>query len=424
MPATIRDLSVDVPAVLSRLCHRYPALLLDAVTEVEPGRSAKAVKNASVNEDFFQGHFPRMPVMPGVLMMDALAQLSAVMLLHGNDGPLNARVSLRALSGGKFRRQIGPGDRLELQVTAGRTRGPLVRVRGEGRIDGQIVVEADLTMMVTSATATVHPTALVHPSAQIGAGSSVGPYTTIGPNVRIGRNNRIGASCVIDGWTDIGDNNTIYPFGSFGLPPQDLKYRGEQTRLSIGDGNTFREFVTIHRGTKGGGGHTTIGNRSFFMAYSHVAHDCHVGDEVIFANGATLAGHVEVGDFATVGAYSGIHQFCRVGKHGFIGGFSVCTKDVLPYSKTVGNRARIYSLNTIGLVRRGFPPEVIRKLKSAYRVLLQSKLNTTRAVARICADPELDCAEVRYMVEFIRSARRGVVLKHTVRRSEDAASDD
>jgi UDP-N-acetylglucosamine acyltransferase len=424
VPATTLANPPDVSAVLDRLSHRYPTRLVDAVTELEPGRRAVGVKSVTVNQDFFQGHFPRRPVMPGVLMMDALAQLSTVMLLQDADLVVNARVELRGMFRAKFRRQVGPGDRLELEVTSGRRRGPLVRVRGEGRIDGQTVVEVDLLLAVIATAATIHPTAIVHPAVQIGAGSVVGAYTTIGPNVRIGRNNRIGPSCVIDGWTEIGDNNTLNAFGSFGLPPQDLKYRGEMTRLSIGHGNTFREHVAIHRGTKGGGGHTTIGDRNYFMAYSHVAHDCHVGNETIFANGATLAGHVDVDDFATVGAYSGVHQFCRVGKHAFIGGFSVCTKDVLPYSKTVGNRARIYSLNTIGLVRRGFPSDVVRKLKSAYRVLLQSKLNTTRAVARISAEPELDCAEVRYMVDFIRSAKRGVVLKHTVRRSEDSSGDE
>ena len=175
---------------------------------------------------------------------------------------------------------------------------------------------------------------------------------------------------MIDGWTEIGDANEIFPMASVGLIPQDLKFGGERTRLVIGNRNIIREFATIHRGTAGGGGLTEIGDHNLFMAYAHVAHDCHVGNETIFGNGATLGGHVVVEDYANVGAFSGVHQFCRVGSHAFIGGYSVVTKDALPFAKTVGNRARIYGLNTIGLVRRRFSPDAIAKLRRAYRYLL------------------------------------------------------
>ena len=192
----------------------------------------------------------------------------------------------------------------------------------------------------------------------------------------------------------------------------------------VGDKNVFREFVTLHRGTVTGRGETRVGHRNYVMAYGHIAHDCLVGSDTILSHGTTLGGHVDVGDFATLGGYVGIHQFCRVGNHAFIGGFSACTKDVLPYSKTVGNRALIYGLNTIGLVRRGFTPDAVRKLKSAYRLLLQSNLNTTRAVARISEDPALDCPEVRYLVDFIRSAKRGVVLKRAHRGTGESSADE
>src|SRR5439155_25629119 len=177
-----------------------------------------------------------------------------------------------------------------------------------------------------------------------------------------GATRSVGASAVVVCYTDIGDGTEIYPFASIGLIPQDLKFRGEETRLVIGARNIFREFVTIHRGTHGGGGITRIGDRNLYMAYAHVAHDCQVGTGTIFANGATLAGHVLVEDHATIGAFSGVHQYCRVGRHAFIGGYSVVTKDALPFAKTVGNRARIYGLNTIGLMRRGFTADVINKL--------------------------------------------------------------
>jgi UDP-N-acetylglucosamine acyltransferase len=242
--------------------------------------------------------------------------------------------------------------------------------------------------------------------------------------VVLGRNVRVGASAVIDGHTTIGDDTEVYPFASIGMPPQDLKYRGEPTRLDIGQRNIFREFVTVHRGTAGGGGRTTIGDRNLFMNYVHIAHDCHVGSDTIFGPGATLGGHVAVDDFATVSAYSGVHQFCRVGRHAFIGGYSVITKDALPFAKTVGARAlcRVYGLNTIGLVRRGFNEETLTKLKRAYRYLLQAKLNATQALQKIESEPSLASPEVAYLVNFIRTASRGVILKRS--KMADAEADD
>ena len=191
---------------------------------------------------------------------------------------------------------------------------------------------------------------------------------------------------MIDGVTEIGDGNQIFPMTSIGLVPQDLKFGGEPTRVVIGDRNVIREFVTIHRGTAGGGGLTSIGDHNLLMAYTHIAHDCHIGNETIFGNAATLAGHVEVEDYANVGAFSGVHQFCRVGKYAFIGGYSVVTKDALPFAKTVGNRARIYGINTIGLIRRGFSQDTIAKLRRAHRILLHS--NTSRAVGADRARPD------------------------------------
>jgi UDP-N-acetylglucosamine acyltransferase len=292
----------------------------------------------------------------------------------------------------------------------------LCRVRGEVRCGEHRVAEARLLLQVaTLAAPEIDPTARVDPSAQLGAGVKVGAYSVIGAGVRIGAGTAVHSHVVIDGDTTIGRNNTLYPYSSIGLAPQDLKYRGEPTRLEIGDGNTVREFVTLHRGTAGGGGVTRIGSGNLFMAYAHVAHDCRVGSHTIFANGATLAGHVEVADHATIGAFSGIHQFCRVGIHAFVGGYSVATKDVLPYSKTVGNRARIYGVNTLGLARKGLSPETIAAIRAAYRVLLQSRLNTSEAVARLEAETPL-VPEVAELVRFIRTAQRGVILRRATRR--------
>jgi UDP-N-acetylglucosamine acyltransferase len=413
--------SIDIPSALDRLCYRYPSPLVDAITEHDPGRRITAVKNVTVNEDFFQGHFPGEPLMPGVLMIETLAQVATILLTHGPDGGGISRTWLRGVDDAKFRLRVVPGDRLTLDVTAGPRRGAIARLRAVASINGQVAAEADLVMGVESAAADIHPTAIVHANARIGAGTVVGPYATIGERVTIGKNCRIGASTVIDGVTEIGDGNEIFPMASIGLVPQDLKFGGEPTRVVIGARNVIREFVTIHRGTGGGGGVTSIGDHNLLMAYTHIAHDCHIGNETIFGNAATLAGHVLVEDFANVGAFSGVHQFCRVGRYAFIGGYSVVTKDALPFVKTVGNRARIYGINTIGLRRRGFSKEAIEKLSRAYRHLLHS--NTSRALAQIERDQALQSPEVRYLTEFIRSSKRGVGLRRPSRRVEEVVED-
>jgi UDP-N-acetylglucosamine acyltransferase len=413
--------------VIGRLCYRYPSPLVDAVTELEPGQRIVAVKNVTVNEDFFQGHFPGDPLMPGVLMIETLAQVATVLLLNGSAPNSGARAFLRGVDNAKFRLKVVPGDRLRLEVKLGKRRTNLARAHGTAYLGDRVVAEAELVLGLVNVAVgdrsgvTIHPTAIVHPDATIGAGTTVGPYATIGGQVRIGRDCRIGASAVIDGWTEIGDANEIFPMASVGLIPQDLKFGGEKTRLVIGNRNVIREFATIHRGTAGGGGLTRIGDHNLFMAYAHVAHDCHIGNETIFGNGATLAGHVIVEDYANVGAYSGVHQFCRVGSHAFIGGYSVVTKDALPYAKTVGNRARIYGLNTIGLVRRKFSQDAIAKLRRAYRYLLHS--NTSRALAQIEQDPTLQCPEVQYVLDFIRTSKRGVGLRRPSRRLEEVMDE-
>jgi len=391
-----------------------------------PGRSIVAVKNVTVSEDFFQGHFPGAPLMPGVLMIESLTQVATLLLLAGGGEPAG-RAWLRAVEHAKFRRQVVPGDRLQLQVTLGRRRGRIARAAAVATVAGEVVAECDLVMAVESARTTVdgapivHETAIVDPGARLGEGTVIGPFATIGPNVTIGRRCRVGASAVVDGTTEIGDDTEIYPFSSIGLAPQDLKFKGEPTRLVIGRHNVFREFVTIHRGTAGGGGLTSIGDKNLFMAYAHVAHDCHVGSHTIFGNGATLGGHVTVEDYAAISAYSGVHQFCRVGKYAFVGGYTVVTRDALPYAKTVGNRARIYGLNSIGLARRGFSSELISKLRRAYRHLLQH--NTSRALELIERDPTLRAPEVSYLVNFITSAKRGVILRRPSRRQLDEPVD-
>ena len=430
MPSALRRFSpspvstINLPSLLDRICYRYPSQLVDAIVEHESGRLV-GVKNVTLNEEFFQGHFPGTPLMPGVLMLESLSQLAAVLLLYREDASPDARVYLRGVNDMKLRRQVVPGDRLRLEITLGRRRSSLVRAQAAAYVGDQMAAEAELLLNVVPDGTDIHPTAIVHPRAYVGRGTNVGPHAVIGPHVRIGDRCTIGASAVVDGWTEIGDETEVFPFASIGLIPQDLKFKGEMTKLSIGRRNVFREFVTINRGTLGGGGVTEIGDQNVFMAYVHVAHDCHVKNGTIFGPHATLGGHVTVEDFANISAGSAVHQFCRVGRHAFIGGYSVVTKDALPFARTVGSRpARIFGVNSIGLMRRGLASDVIEKLKRSFRYLTQSKMNTTKAIQKIETDKSLACDEVQYLVDFIRSSQRGVILRRATRKAEEVLADE
>ena len=254
----------------------------------------------------------------------------------------------------------------------------------------------------------IHDSAIVGKNAQIGTDCYVGPFCTVGNQVTLGSGVRVESHVVIDGTTSVGDETVIFPFVSIGLAPQDLKYSGEPTATEIGKRNNIREFVTIHRGTTGGGGLTRIGDDNLLMAQAHVAHDCRIGNEVIMANAATLAGHVEIADKSSVGAYSGVHQNCRIGYEAFVGGYSVVVKDAMPFAIIQGNHARCYGLNRLGMKRRGYPKDTIEKLNHAFHLLLSAKLNTTQAVERIREEIS-DCKEVDLLTEFIESSKRGVV---------------
>jgi UDP-N-acetylglucosamine acyltransferase len=252
-----------------------------------------------------------------------------------------------------------------------------------------------------------HPTAIIYPGAQVACSVTIGPYTVIGENVEIGPDSEIMSHVVIDGHTRLGKGNKVYPWASIGLAPQDLKYGGEPSRVDIGDGNTLREFLTIHRGT-GESGVTRVGDHNLLMAYVHIAHDCVIGNHVIMGNAASLAGHVEVQDFAIVEPFCGIHQFCRVGKYAFLGAYSVINKDILPYSKMSAPRpVDIYGANTVGLERRGISKEEINELQAAFKLLSRSKLNTTQALEAI-ETRRFQSSHVRTLVEFIKTSERGV----------------
>jgi len=255
----------------------------------------------------------------------------------------------------------------------------------------------------------VHPTAIVDPRARVAESADVGPYCIVGAEVEIGARTRLMAHVYLEGPTWIGEDNLFFPYSTVGVASQDLKYRGERAETRIGDRNRIREFVTIHRGTAGGGLVTAIGSDNLLMTYSHVAHDVRIGSHVILGNSVGLAGHVIVDDWADVSPFSGVHQFCRIGRYAFVGPYSVIKQDVMPYSLTSNKpEVAVFGANSVGLERRGFSAETVEKLQTAFRLLTRAGLNTSQAMERI--EQEIPpCAELEELVAFIRESRRGVV---------------
>jgi UDP-N-acetylglucosamine acyltransferase len=414
-------MTIDIAELVRRIPSHYPFVLVDRVLEHD-AHGLVAIKNVTGSEEFFEGHFPGAPVMPGVLIMESLAQAAGIWMLHNAEDPSRLEVHVVGIDDAKFRRPVLPGDRLRLEIGVTRRRGGLVQVHGDVRSGEHRVAEGRLLLKAVALDEPlIHATARIAPGARLAPGVRVGAYSVVGPQVKIGARTTLDSHVVVGGDTELGEDNHLFPFCSVGLQPQDKKFKGEKTRLVIGDRNVIREYVTIQPGTAGGGGLTRVGSGNLFMAYAHIAHDCFVGDDTIFANGATLAGHIEVQDHATISAYSGIHQFCRVGAHAFVGGYTVATKDVLPFSKTVGNRACVYGVNVVGLERRGFSAQRITVIRRAFRVLLQSRLNVSQAAKKLEREKDDAHGDVRALLAFIKSAKRGVISK---RRRREADEDE
>jgi UDP-N-acetylglucosamine acyltransferase len=357
--------SGEIGRLVRQIPTQYPFVLVDRILEHDAGGRLVAIKNVTGSEDFFAGHFPQQPVMPGVLILESLAQAAGIWLLTTAPDPRALEIRVVGFDDTKFRRPVVPGDQLRLEIQLERRRGELARFRGDVRVGEARAAEARLLLQVaTLAAPAIDPLARVAPSARLEPGVRVGPFSIVGPGVSLGRGSVLDSHVVIEGRTRIGSSN-------------------------------------------------------LFMAQVHVAHDCRVGSHTILANAVALSGHVEVQDHATLGGLSGVHQFCRVGAYAFVGGATVATKDVLPFSLTVGNRARFFGLNVVGLRRRGFSQEQIAALKQACRLLQASELTLAQALRRIEAEaPMTD--EVRMLVEFVRASTRGVVLE----RRRGAADDE
>jgi UDP-N-acetylglucosamine acyltransferase len=410
------------------LPHRHPFLLVDRVTEFEPDKRIVAIKNVTWNEPHFTGHFPDRPIMPGVLICEAMAQAGGL-LVHGSfhggfavEQLAAERVFLvlTSLDNVKFRRQVVPGDQLRLEISLLRRHRPLWKMRGVATVDGQVVAQADFSAVEVAedgsghrpenrpvAAVRVHPTAMVAREAKLDTGVEIGPYSIVGPHVSIGRETWVGSHACVDGHTTLGAGNKVFPHASVGSHPQDRKYRGEDSRLVLGDRNHVREFASVSVGTEGGGMETVIGDDNLFMNNSHVGHDCRVGNDVVLANGVALAGHVVIGDHAIVSGLAAVAQFVRVGESAFVGGGSMVVMDVPPFCMANGDRAKLVGLNVVGLERRGFTAEQVSELKRAYRLLFQSKLLARDAVERIRGELA-GSALALALADFTAASERGV----------------
>ena len=410
-----KSLPEPLPDVAVILPHRYPFLLVDELVELEEGRRAVGVKNVSANEPYFAGHFPGQPVMPGVLICEAMAQVGGMLVYRSQNGVDGRKaIALAALDRVRFRRPVVPGDQLRVEVTALARRARAWKMRGVASVGERVVAEAELTTMEVEGEGLpraegrrVHPTAVVAAGAELAADVEVGPYAVIGAHVRIGSGTVIGPHAVVDGRTTIGERNRILQFASIGALPQDLKYRGEASRLEIGAGNIFREFTSVSPGTEAGGMVTRIGDHNLFMVNAHVAHDCHVGNRTILANAASLGGCVVVEDHVIVGGLAGVHQFVRLGESAILGAGTMASMDVPPFCTAAGDRARLHGLNLVGLRRRGFPAARILRLKRAYRILFQSRLKLRAAIEQARAELGSDEA-VEHLLEFIEAPGRGI----------------
>ena len=408
--------TLQIEEILELLPHRFPFLLVDRVLDFEEGRFLRAVKNVSVNEPFFQGHFPGKPIFPGVLILEAMAQATGI-LAFKSVGKLEPGelYYFAGIDEARFKRPVVPGDQMIMEVTFEKTRRGLTRFKGVALVDGKVVCEA--TMMcarsrearyVIDKSAFVHPTAIVEEGASIGANAHIGPFCIVGPHVEIGEGTVLKSHVVVNGHTKIGRDNEIYQFASIGEVNQDLKYAGEPTRVEIGDRNRIRESVTIHRGTVQGGGLTKVGSDNLLMINAHIAHDCTVGNRCILANNATLAGHVSVDDFAIIGGMTAVHQFCIIGAHVMVGGCSGVAQDVPPYVIAQGNHATPFGVNIEGLKRRGFSREAITAIRNAYKLIYRSG-KTLDEVKPEIAELAETYPEVKAFTDFFARSTRGLI---------------
>lgn len=424
---------LSMPLGYDEICrilpHRYPFLLVDRIVELEPGKRCVGIKCVTANEEFFNGHFPGRPVMPGVLLLEAMAQVAGVLTLVSRNTP-GALSYFASIEKARFRQPVQPGDQLVTEAILTVLRGALCKVSVIGRVDGQVVVEADYTFMTAPVEDTaavqatraqvkeaavvapstpassngqiktgarellvasprsdvsetfIHPTAMVDSTAKLGEKVWIGPYCVVEAGTSVGDGCILESNVIIKAGTSLGKRCRVWPNVVLGHEPQDLKFKGEQSFVEIGDDNIFREMVTIHRAT-GEGQKTVIGDGNVFMAYAHIGHNCRIGNNNMISNSVGIAGHVTIEDRTVIGGLVGIHQFVHIGRMAMVGGLSKVVRDVPPFCISDGRPAKIHGLNIRGLRRNGVEPIQRNQVSQAFKMLYRSDLNTAQAMEKI-----------------------------------------
>ncbi|MEE8638428.1 MAG: acyl-ACP--UDP-N-acetylglucosamine O-acyltransferase [Candidatus Margulisiibacteriota bacterium] len=405
-------IELDINEIKKIIPHRYPLLLIDRIIELEEGKRAVAIKNVTVNEPFFQGHFPDHPIMPGVLICEAIAQVGVVMALRvpGNEEKLPYFAGIDNV---RFRKPVVPGDQLRLEVETLWTRGNLGKMHGKALVGKEIVAEGDFIFSLAEKEeggAKIHPSASVHPSVILGKNVEIGPYCVIGPGVKIGDGTKVGPHCLIARWASIGKENQIHQSVTIGTPPQDHKYKGEKGEIIIGDKNIIREFVTIHL-PSGKGGKTIVGNENFIMVHAHIPHNCKIGNQVVIGGYVGLAGYAEISDQVIIGGLAGIHQYVRIGRLTMVGAQSKIVQDVPPFMLVEGNPAQVRGVNSIGLQRRGLSNAAIAEIKKAFKLIYESGHNISQAAKEIKKRLK-PLPETEEIVRFLEEeSKRGISKK-------------
>lgn len=430
------ELPLDYNAICKILPHRYPFLLVDRIIELEPGKRCVGIKSVTANEEFFQGHFPGQPVMPGVLILESMAQVAGLLTLVSRNTP-GALSYFAAIERARFRRPVQPGDQLVTEAELLVLRGALCKVNVVCRVDGEVAVEADYTFMTAedeSAAALarkaalakakangigepvtvprdnitetfIHPSALVDPDAKLDHPVWIGPFCVVEQGTHVGAGTILESHVTIKNGTSIGRNCRIMSNSILGHEPQDKKFDGENSYVRIGDNNVLREMVSIHRAT-GEGEATEIGDDNMLMAYVHVGHNCKIGSNNLISNSTGISGHVTIEDRTVIGGFVGVHQFVHIGRMAMVGGLSKVVQDVPPFCICDGRPARIHGLNTRGLRRNNISSEHRTEINNAFKLLYRSGLNTTQAIeeirATIPSSPALD-----ELLTFIERAREG-----------------
>ncbi|MFC1559708.1 acyl-ACP--UDP-N-acetylglucosamine O-acyltransferase [Candidatus Margulisiibacteriota bacterium] len=407
--------NIDITSILKTLPHRYPFLLIDRVLEIEEGKRAVGLKNITFNEPYFQGHFPGLPVVPGVLMVEMMAQLGAIIALRRPE-MAGKIVYFAGIDNVRFRKPVVPGDQLIIEAEASKMKGSIGKMKARAKVNNETVVEGEIMFSIgppmQPGGVRIHNTATVHPSAELGKNVEIGPYTVIGPEVKIGENTSVGAHCTISKWVTIGKENVIHQNVTIGAPPQDYKYKGEKNEIVIGDKNIIREYVQIHL-PSGEGTKTEIGNENFIMVHAHIPHNCKVGSQTVIGGYVGLGGYTQVGDQSIIGGLVGIHQFTRIGRLAMIGSSSKIAQDIPPFLLVDGNPATARGINFIGMQRRGVEEESIAEVKKAFKIFV-SKTNVKHVVEDIRKKIK-QTPEVEEFVDFLTAeSKRGIIRKSGV----------